>query len=268
MATGGIAPATPSTRETTDADLRARIRVLEERIQELSGQLQEARADMDAYASSISHDLRSPLGAILTFAAILSEDHAARLDDQGREWLGRISNSARTAVSLMDVVLEFLSIGRQPVRPAECDVEAIVDEVVSELALGDGAPRPRITVGSLPACRADPALLKILFAKLVSNAVRFSAGAATPAIQIDGRETAERWEYHVVDSGMGFEMKHAHRLFGLFERLHARHSGHGVGLAIAERIVRRHGGRIWAESELGRGATFSFHLPREAAARP
>ena len=256
--------AEPRFRRDSEDELRERTRQLEARVEQLGAELLQARSELDAYAFSISHDLRSPLGAILTFAAILTEDHADRLDPQGREWLERISNSARTAVSMMDSLLVFLGIGRQPMRPGPCDVEALVQEVVEELKTADAA-RASVSIGSLPGCSADEALLKALFTQLLSNALRFSARVPAPAVEIGGHETSEQWVYFVRDNGIGFEMKHAHRLFGLFERLHARQSGHGVGLAIAGRIVRRHGGRIWAESEPERGATFTFTVPKTTA---
>jgi signal transduction histidine kinase len=240
---------------------------LEARLAETSraeAELRDAALELETFVYSVSHDLRSPLGAIVNFAAILGEDYGSALDAAGRDHLARISRSAQSAAAMMNALLAFSRAGRQELRKSWVDVEALVQSVAAELALAAGARKPLLVVDRLPPAFADPALLRLVFEILLSNALKFSRERAQPRIEVLGRADERECEYAVRDDGVGFDMRHAPKLFRVFERLHSAEEfpGDGVGLAIAARVVRRHGGRISAEAAPEKGATFRFALPR------
>ena len=237
--------------------------ILEARVKERTENLEEAIKELELFNSSISHDLRSPLGSVLNFTAILEEDYGERLDDEGRNHLQRIGNCARVAVSMMDSLLAFSRIGREKLSHERLDVRTIIADTYAELA-GEDAKRTTLTIGSLPDCCGDPVLLRMVFRNLLSNALKFTRKSPSATIEIGGNETEAECVYFVRDNGVGFDMNAGKKLFGLFERLHPREEfeGQGVGLAIARRIVQRHQGRVWAESAPGKGATFFFSLPK------
>jgi light-regulated signal transduction histidine kinase (bacteriophytochrome) len=241
------------------AEAQEQSQALEARVRELTEELERAEAEFDACAFSVSHGLRSPLGSILNFVAILEEDYRDRLDDQGRAWLERVGYNARNAVSMLDALLAFARVGRHPLALETCDVGVIAHEAIRDQQASHA--NAVVQVGELPACRADRELLRIVLAELVSNAFKFSSGVAAPRVELGGRETPGECVYSVRDNGVGFAMKDAQALFGTFKRLHATPEGHGMGLAVARRAVQRQGGRIWAEATPERGACFSFSLP-------
>jgi light-regulated signal transduction histidine kinase (bacteriophytochrome) len=173
--------------------------------------------------------------------------------------------------ALIDDLLAFSRLGRQPVARSDVNVDALVREVVDEVlrteslaARDKAAPSPQIEVGPLPPIRGDRGLLRQVWTNLISNAVKYSGKAARPIIEVSGREVGSENHYSVRDNGVGFDMQYADKLFGVFQRLHRtdEFSGTGVGLAIVQRVVARHGGRVWAEGEVDRGAVFSFALPQ------
>lgn len=255
---------------SAEAALRKLNAELEERVQERTRELRELVGDLEAFNYSVSHDLRSPLGAVVNFASILEEDHRDDLDAQGLDYLGRISASAQYALALMNDLLDFSRLGREELRRRPVDVQALVAEVLAELAPSDRASRaPRIEVGTLAPANADPRMLRLVFSNLLSNALKFSSGREHPRIEIDGREEGDSVAYRVRDNGVGFDPGLSHRLFSVFERLHSKEDfgGSGVGLASAARIVRRHGGRIWAEGAPDAGASFHFTLERTGSSR-
>jgi len=220
-------------------------------------------AELEAFTYSVSHDLRSPLGAILNYAAALAEDCSDQLDANGREYLGRISGSARSAVSMMDGLLVFSRVGRHELRRAKVDVREVVREVYDELSRSmKGAP-PELSMGELPPVQADPTLLRVLVTNLLSNAFKFTSHSEAPKLEVGGYVQGAETVFYFEDNGIGFDMQDAGRLFGVFERLHGstQYAGHGVGLAVVERIARRHGGTVRAEAVLGKGATFFVSLP-------
>ena len=238
--------------------------ILEARVKERTENLQEAVKELEQFNSSISHDLRSPLGSVLNFAAILEEDYKDRLDEVGRNHLQRIAHCSRAAVSMMDSLLAFSRIGREKLSHEDLDLRAMVEDSYAELtsAHPSGAV---LTVGPLPVCSGDRALIQLVIHNLLSNALKYSRKSPAPTIEVGGYETDEECVFFVRDNGIGFDMNAGKKLFGLFERLHPReeYEGQGVGLAIARRIVQRHQGRVWAESAPGRGATFFFSIPRD-----
>jgi signal transduction histidine kinase len=226
-----------------------------------------ARRELEALQSSVAHDLRSPVGAVLNFATVLELDHGQHLDEGARDIVERIRNSAEAALGLLDALSRLTGVTRAPLRPAALDMEPLVRRAYAEAR--PGAPRPALSLDPLPRVVADPALLHTAFVELFDNALKFGAACEAPRVSVGGRRDADgTLVYWVADSGVGFDMRFAGKLFGVFARLHSRDEfpGAGVGLAIVRRIAERHGGRAWAEAEPGRGARVFLALPGEAAA--
>jgi light-regulated signal transduction histidine kinase (bacteriophytochrome) len=191
----------------------------------------------------------------------MEEDYGERLDDEGRRLLGVVRDSGKRMGQLIDDLLAFSRLGRQEPAKRDIDMTLLVREVVAELQGQSGA---QIEVAELPGALADRSLLKQVWHNLLSNALKYSAKSAQPRIQIAAREEAAENIYSIRDNGAGFDMRYAGKLFGVFQRLHRQDEfpGTGVGLAIVQRVILRHGGRIWAEAVPGEGAHFFFSLPR------
>jgi len=219
-------------------------------------ELESANRELESFGYTVSHDLRAPARAIDGYAAMLIEDGATTWPENARLKLDTIRSRAQRMGQLIDDLLALSRYSRHPLQKQEVDVAALVATVLAEQVPADG--RTRVRVQPLPACQADPALLRQVFTNLVSNAVKFSRHAAPPQIEIGCAEGA----YFVRDNGAGFDMTRAETLFSVFSRLHRTEEfeGTGVGLAIAKRIIERHGGLICARAEPGKGATFSFAL--------
>jgi PAS domain S-box-containing protein len=225
-------------------------------------QLTASNRELESFSYSVSHDLRAPLRAIDGFAQMIEEDYGGRLDAEGMRYLGVVRANSKRMGDLIDDLLEFSRLGRMPVSAQEINVESLVREVVAEAL--DGRPTaPRVTIGPLPPVRGDRTLLRQVWANLIANAVKYSGKAAEPWIEVSGRQGAAENVYSVRDNGVGFDMQYADKLFGVFQRLHRtdEFSGTGVGLAIVQRVVARHGGRVWADGKVNGGAMFSFSLP-------
>jgi PAS domain S-box-containing protein len=245
-------------------------KLAEQAIQELNSalhakaeQLTTTNRELESFSYSVSHDLRAPLRAIDGFALMLEEDYAPNLDAEARRYLSVIRDNSKRMGELIDDLLSFSRLGRLPVATQEIDIESLVHEVIDEALTVPLDPMPHIDVGRLPHARGDRALLRQVWANLISNAIKYSSKNATPRIEVTGeRSAAENW-YSVSDNGVGFNMQYADKLFGVFQRLHHadEFGGTGVGLAIVHRVVTRHGGRVWAEGRVDEGAVFSFTLP-------
>lgn len=241
-------------------DISERKRI-ENRVRTLNAQLEAANKELGAFSYSVSHDLRSPLRAIDGYARMLEEDYATRLDDEGRRLLGVVRGEAARMGQLVDDLLAFSRSGRQSMQAARLDMGGLVQEVLGEL--GARHPAAQVSVAALPAATGDRALLRQVWVNLVGNALKYSAKAAAPRVEIGGRANGAEIEYWVKDNGAGFDPRYADKLFGVFQRLHGAEEfpGTGVGLAIVQRVVARHGGRVGAEGRPGEGARFSFTLP-------
>ena len=239
---------------------------LEERVQQRTAQLNVANKELEAFSYSVSHDLRAPLRAIDGFSRILMEDHAAQMPEEALHYLQLVRNNTKQMGHLVDDLLAFSRLGRQRVKRETVAIGRIVQQCLDELKGTLGGRRVEFTLGELPACKADPALLKQVWFNLLANAVKYSGNRPEARIEIgcrsDGNGFAEQ-VYFVKDNGVGFDMRYAHKLFGVFQRLHRAedYEGTGVGLAIVQRIIHRHGGRVWAEAVVDQGATFFFSLP-------
>jgi len=232
---------------------------------ERAARLEASNQELESFSYSVSHDLRAPLGAIDGFAQALDERHGAALDEQGRRYVGLIRSNARKMATLIDDLLEFSRLARQPVVKEHTDMEAMLREVV-ESALQENPPaanKPEITIGALPPAQADAVLVRQVWTNLVSNAIKYSSKRAKPQIQVSGHRLGDEVIYTVRDNGAGFDMAYYERLFEVFQRAHnsREFEGTGIGLALVQRIVTRHGGRVWAESKVDQGARFHFALP-------
>jgi len=232
------------------------------RAEDRSAALAAANRELDAFSYSVSHDLRAPLRAVEGYAGMLEEDYGARLDDEGRRLVGAVRSGGRQMNRLIEDLLEFSRVGRADLRRLEVDMAALAREAA---ALPPGAARVRIESGEILAASGDRALLRQVWVNLLSNAVKYSGKREQPVVQVGSRSEGGQAVYWVRDNGAGFDSRYADKLFGVFQRLHRADEfpGTGVGLAIVQRVVTRHGGRVWAESKLGEGACFYFSLPRE-----
>jgi PAS domain S-box-containing protein len=239
-------------------------------LQTKAAQLQTINRDLESFSYSVSHDLRAPLRGIDGFAMMLEEDYAEKLDSEGRRYLSVIREASRRMGELIDDLLAFSRIGKQPVLTHEVDMAGLVREVIREVLHTHGGNPPDVLLGELPPARADSGLLRQVWVNLISNAVKYSSKSERPRIEIAAACVEGEVRYSVRDNGVGFSMEYAGKLFGVFQRLHRldEFSGTGVGLAIVHRIITRHGGRVWAEGTPGDGALFGFALPASTSTPP
>ncbi len=229
---------------------------------ETNDRLRAANEELEAFSYSVSHDLRAPLRAIDGFSRILMEDAGAQLDDEGRRQLGQVRENAQKMGALINDLLAFSRAARQPLGRSHVDVDALVRGVIADLAPEIAGRNVTVTVGALPPCEADSAMLRQVFVNLISNAFKYTRTRAEAHVEVGAVRQDGEVVYQVRDDGVGFDMKYAGKLFNVFQRLHRadEYEGTGAGLAIARRIVVRHGGRIWTEAAPDRGATFSFTI--------
>jgi light-regulated signal transduction histidine kinase (bacteriophytochrome) len=244
-------------------DLRQLSEELEARVAQRTAELNDTIVELETFNYSVSHDLRGPLGAVINFAAILREDYESRLDDAGRDILARIVQSSSAAVSMMDALLAYSRSGRSDLHKVPIDVARLVREVERDFVATSPQHACAVKIGDLPDVVADESMLRFVFANLISNACKFAKSDESPSVEVGGHVSGSEAVFHVRDTGVGFDMRFAEKLFKVFERLHPSddYPGHGVGLAIVARMVRRHGGRVWAQGAVGKGATFYFTIP-------
>lgn len=253
-------------RQRAEREIRELNADLEERVQRRTTELTEANHELESFAYSISHDLRAPLRGIDGFSRLLQEEYGAQLDEQGREYLARVRRASQRMGTLIDDLLELSRVTRQEMHGETVDLSAIAGEIVANLRLE--APARQVEVLIEPDCQAvgDPQLLRVLLENLIGNAWKYTGRTEGARIAF-GREKVgvgdtATTSFYVRDNGAGFDMAYADKLFSPFQRLHSPHEfeGSGIGLASAWRVVRRHGGRIWADAAPGQGATFRFTL--------
>jgi len=235
-------------------------------LQEQSAELAALNKDLEAFSYSVSHDLGTPLRAVDGYARMLEEDFGERLDAEARRLLGVVRASTRQMQQMIGDLLNFSRLGRQPLKAQPVRLGDIVNQVIGDLRIACAGRKVEFAVGDLGTAEADPALLKQALSNLLGNAVKYTRGRHPALIEVGCRrdeETGDAPAYFVKDNGAGFDMRQSDRLFGVFQRFHTHDEfeGTGVGLAIVERIIVRHGGRVWAESRPGEGAIFYFTLP-------
>jgi len=221
-----------------------------------------ANHDLEAFSYSVSHDLRAPLRAISGFSRIVAEDHSAAMDADGLRCLDLVQKSAQQMGQLIDDLLTFSRMGRQALAIRSVSTADVVNAALDDLKALQENRRVKIEVGDLADCEADPSLLRQVWLNLLSNALKYTRKCDPAVIVIGSRGEGETDVFFVRDNGAGFDMQYAHKLFGVFQRLHLAddYEGTGVGLALVQRIIQRHGGRVWAEAEVNHGATFYFTL--------
>ena len=238
---------------------------LEQRVIQRTAELEAANKELEAFSYSVSHDLRTPLRAVDGYSQAVLEDYGAQLPEGGRRYLQTIREGAQRMGALIDDLLTFARLNRQELGKRVIDTGKLVRGALNEL----GSPWPdrsvEILVGDLPTSSGDPALLKQVWLNLLSNALKYTRKREKTAIEIGCMKTNGADTFFVRDNGTGFDLRYADKLFGVFQRLHRAedYEGTGVGLAIVQRIIHRHGGRVWADAAIDRGATFYFTLEKE-----
>lgn len=236
---------------------------LEQRVKERTAELESANRELETFSYSISHDLRSPLRAIDGFSRELQEKHSAQLNTEGIHYVQIIRDKTKKMGMMIDDLLAFSRISRQDFQLEIVDIESLVKSIVEEIRKTKDYAPSEIRIDELPPALGSASLIRQVFVNLIENALKFSGKQSSPLIRIGSYRGMEQHTYFVKDNGVGFNPKHASKLFGVFQRLHSEKEfeGTGVGLAIVQRIIHRHHGTIWAESEIGAGATFFFTLP-------
>ena len=245
------------TKVTQDITERKRA---EQEIQQNSVALEAANKELDAFSYSVAHDLRAPLRAIDGFSRILLEEHAPTLAPEAQHHLNVVRRNSQRMGLLIDDLLAFSRLSRQPLNRQLVRSADLARQCVDELRAEQQGRRVEIAIGDLPACQADPVLLKQVWINLLANALKYTRKQEVAVIEVGSREQAGACVYFVKDNGVGFDMQYGDKLFGVFQRLHRPedYEGTGVGLAIVQRIIHRHGGRVWAEAAVNQGATFYF----------
>jgi len=252
-------------RRVAEEEIRSLNASLEQRVRDRTEKLELAVKELDAFSYSVSHDLRAPLRAIDGFSRMVIEDYSAQLHEEARRKLGVIRSEAQRMSRLIDDLLTFSRLGRAQVNPEPINMQALAQETFAELQeLGTNHRKIAFKVDPVPPAVGTQAMIRQVWTNLISNALKFTRGREVAQIEIGASADADgHTVYFIKDNGVGFDMRHAAKLFGVFQRLHSdkEFEGTGAGLALVQRIVNRHGGRVWAEAEQDKGATFFFTLP-------
>ncbi len=233
-------------------------------LEQTAEELTRSNRELEAFSYSVSHDLRAPLRAIDGFANALLEDHSDQLGDEGQRYLGIIRENTERMAQLIDDLLSYSRLGRKQPSFEEIDMEALAQAVAEDLEAAGEANHSALRICEMPPAQGDRTLIRQAVSNLLSNAFKFSSTREQPDVEVGGQQETEENVYWVRDNGVGFDMAYGHKLFGMFQRLHPMKEfpGTGVGLAIVNRVMQKHGGRVWAEGAVNQGATFYFALPR------
>ena len=257
-------------RKNAETQIKKLNEDLEERVIQRTEQLAAANKELEAFSYSVSHDLRAPLRAVHSYTNILLEDYEKTLDDEGRRICRIISSSATQMGELIDDLLSFSRVGRSTMKLSVIDMKRIVSQLFDGMTSPVERERIVITIGKLQKAYGDITLIGQVWVNLLSNAIKYSSKKEVSDISVGSHVNGQMVTYSIKDNGVGFDMTYVHKLFGVFQRLHSEREfeGNGVGLAIVQRIINKHGGKVWAEGEVGKGATFYFSLPASGMRLP
>jgi light-regulated signal transduction histidine kinase (bacteriophytochrome) len=236
---------------------------LEKRVKERTAQLETANKELEAFSYSVSHDLRTPLISIDGFSRILLRRYAAQLDDKALHFLNAIQGCTKEMQQLINDLLALSHLKRQELKISEINIGELAKSVFEELKAITHGRKLRLIINNLPSAQGDMSMIREVLLNLLSNAVKFTRKRDVGIIEVGGFEGDGENTYYVKDNGVGFDIQYKEKLFGVFQRLHSadEYEGTGIGLAIVQRIINRHGGKAWAEGEVDKGATFYFTLP-------
>jgi light-regulated signal transduction histidine kinase (bacteriophytochrome) len=250
-------------RKKAEEEIKILNESLEKKVTDRTAQLEAVNKELEAFTYSVSHDLRAPLRIIDGYTEMLVSDYQNKLDEEAKRMFGIITGNVRKMGQLIDDLLNLSQTGRKELLLYPADMNKLVKSVIDEQLSLNGEKPPDIKIENLLPAKCDSGLLQQVWSNLISNAIKYSGKQEKPVIRINSFRQNGEIVYQIKDNGVGFDMKYAGQLFGVFQRLHkaTEFEGTGVGLALVKRIVAKHNGRVWAESEPGKGAIFFFSLP-------